>query len=40
MAFASLLSDEERTDDVVVLCLNYAGVDVRAHNRSANGYDS
>ena len=25
-AFASLLDDEERTDDVVVLCLRYAGV--------------
>jgi GAF domain-containing protein/anti-sigma regulatory factor (Ser/Thr protein kinase) len=25
-AFASMLGDEERTDDVVVLCLSYAGV--------------
>jgi GAF domain-containing protein/anti-sigma regulatory factor (Ser/Thr protein kinase) len=30
VAFASILSDEDRTDDVVVLCLNYRGV---AHER-------
>ena len=28
VAFASLLSVEDRTDDVVVLCLNYTGTDV------------
>ena len=26
VTFASMLSDEERTDDVVVLCINYSGV--------------
>ena len=26
VTFASMLSDEERTDDVVVLCLNYLGI--------------
>ena len=30
VTFASMLSDEERTDDVVVLCLNYTGI---AHGR-------
>lgn len=26
VTFASMLSDDERTDDVVVLCINYAGI--------------
>ncbi len=30
VTFASMLSDEKRTDDVVVLCLNYTGI---AHGR-------
>ena len=38
VTFASMLSVEERTDDVVVLCLNYTGSRARAHNRPASGY--
>ena len=38
--FASMLSAEERTDDVVVLCLSYTGLTGRTHKRPASGYDS
>ena len=38
VTFASMLSVEERTDDVVVLCLNYTGISRGAHIRPASGY--
>ena len=38
--FASMLSAEERTDDVVVLCLNFTGVTEEGITAAARGYDT
>ena len=38
--FASMLSADERTDDVVVLCLNFTGVTEEGITCTARGYDT
>ena len=40
VTFASMLSAEERTDDVVVLCLRLRRSHRRPHNRPTSGYVS